>query len=679
MKHITHLFLFLSALIFPKFNALAQVAKTQVVQLSATANSDGTITLNWPKETYAGNFKVYHRNFVHNNNVWSAVDATLAGTVNSWTDATATLGTDREYLVTKVNGTTTDALGYIYAGNKFIPKAEKGGIILLVDSSYIKALSKEINTVYTDLYSSGYFPTIIFAGRKEKAEDVKMRIKAFVDKASIRPKAIYIIGHVPVPYSGYFSSNGDRPPPDGHVEGSGNHTGAWPADLYYGELEGFWSDQNVNCITGGDPRHHNVPNDGKFDQSVVDNPVELEVGRIDMFGMDQFSKNDTLLVKEYLNRVHNFRLGNMSFRRRGLIDNNFSTLNLASTGYQNIPCFVGLDSLSDALDYFTEQNKGSYLWSYGCGAGSYSSCNGIGTTTDFVVNKGKFNNAFTMMAGSFFGDWDSKNNLLRASLASGSLACCWGGIPKWYLHHMAMGLNIGYGAKITQNNANDYFNGNFNGAWNGVFIALMGDPTLTMLQVAPPTKLIIAENQGSTLLKWYASKEKVDGYAVYRIDESKQEWREISSYCPSSANTTTDTFYFDYCKSTPLGNNQGKYTYAVRAFRWETTGAGSYRNLSMGVVGQTITTDISTINVATIHCYPNPTTGKITIGGLVASSKCELSVLNLSGQVLKTTTAYASETGECQLNFNDLSDQLLLIQVNQGGKMYTEKVNLTHN
>lgn len=80
MKHITHLFLFLSALIFPKFNAMAQVAKTQVVQLSATANSDGSITLNWPKETYAGNFKVYHRNFIHNNNVWSAVDATLAGT-----------------------------------------------------------------------------------------------------------------------------------------------------------------------------------------------------------------------------------------------------------------------------------------------------------------------------------------------------------------------------------------------------------------------------------------------------------------------------------------------------------------------------------------------------------------------------------------------------------------------
>jgi hypothetical protein len=99
----------------------------------------------------------------------------------------------------------------------------------------------------------------------------------------------------------------------------------------------------------------------------------------------------------------------------------------------------------------------------------------------------------------------------------------------------------------------------------------------------------------------------------------------------------------------------------------------------MGVVGQTITTDVSTIKGAAIHCYPNPSTGQLTVGGLTPSTKCELSVLNLSGQELKTTTAIASEAGECQLNFNDLSDQLLLIHINQGGKSFTEKVNLTHN
>ena len=679
MKSMTRLFTLLIACIFYVPGTKAQVAKTQVVQLTATANSDGTITIKWPKETYSGNFKVYHRNFSHNNNVWSSPDATLAGTENSWTDASAVVGTDREYLVTKVNGTTTEALGYIYAGNRFSPTPTKGGIILLIDSSYIKALSKEINTLYSDLYATGYFPTIIFVGRKEKPEAVKTQIKSFVDKSPYRPKAIYIVGHVPVPYSGYFSSNGDRPPPDGHVEGSGNHTGAWPADLYYGDLEGFWSDQTVNCTTASDPRNYNVPNDGKFDQSTVDNPIELEVGRIDMFGMDQFSKNDTLLVKEYLNRVHNFRLGNMHFRRRGLIDNNFTGLNLASTGYHNIPCFVGLDSFSDAVDYFTEQNSGSYLWSYGCGAGSYNSCNGIGTSTDFLNSKGKFNNAFTMLAGSFFGDWDSKNNLLRAALAAGSLASCWGGIPKWYLHHMAMGVNIGYGAKITQNNANDYFNGNFNGAWNGVFIALMGDPTLTMLQVSPPSNLVVTENLGATSLKWNASKEKVDGYAIYRIDETKQEWREVSSYCPASTNTTTDTFYTDFCRSTPLGNNQGKFVYAVRAFRWETTGSGSYRNLSMATVGQTITTNTNTPSLNHISVYPNPTYGQVTVAGLLSESTCEIQVLTTSGQTLQRYKGITSDTGEYRFNLSQISEQLLLIQINQAGRTFTQTVNLTHN
>ena len=437
------------------------------------------------------------------------------------------------------------------------------------------------------------------------------------------------------------------PPPDGHVEGVGNHTGAWPADVYYGTVNCFWGDENVDCTTGSEARHKNVPGDGKFDQSAPECPIVYEMGRVDLYNMDVFSTNDTQLTRDYLNRVHNYKVGKSQFRRRGLIDNNFGGLNLASTGYHNIPCFVGLDSFSDAVDYFTEQTAGSYLWSYGCGAGSYGSCSGIGTTNDFAANKGKFSNAFTMLAGSYFGDWDSKNNILRGALAGGSLASCWGGIPKWYLHHMGLGQNIGYGAKITQNNVNDYFNGAFNYSWNGVFIALMGDPTLNMLYVQPPTNLSAVESQGGTLLKWNRSGEKVDGYVVYRIDQKNQEYKEIATFCGLGTSTTTDTFYWDYCKPTIVNPSAGDYKYAVRAFKWETTGSGSYQNLSLASMANSKYTAANTdIPVLGYNLYPNPTTGVTTLGNLTAQQLISVDVFNALGQLIQSFEATADEAGQ---------------------------------
>ena len=43
----------------------------------------------------------------------------------------------------------------------------------------------------------------------------------------------------------------------------------------------------------------------------------------------------------------------------------------------------------------------------------------------------------------------------------------------------------------------------------------------------------------------------MDGYVVYRIDQKTQEYKEIGRYCVLGSSTTTDTFYFDYCKVIP--------------------------------------------------------------------------------------------------------------------------------
>ena len=47
---------------------------------------------------------------------------------------------------------------------------------------------------------------------------------------------------------------------------------------------------------------------------------------------------------------------------------------------------------------------------------------------------------FTFLFGSYFGDWDSPDNFLRAALASGTiLSNAWSGRPLWSMHYMAMG------------------------------------------------------------------------------------------------------------------------------------------------------------------------------------------------------------------------------------------------
>ena len=78
---------------------------------------------------------------------------------------------------------------------------------------------------------------------------------------------------------------------------------------------------------------------------------------------------------------------------------------------------------------------------------------GVGSTSDFAANDPQV--VFTMLFGSYFGDWDSQDNFLRAALATPTytLACVWAGRPYWYFHHMGLGETIGFSARVSQNNS----------------------------------------------------------------------------------------------------------------------------------------------------------------------------------------------------------------------------------
>ncbi len=575
----------------------AQRGEREVLKINVTASDDpAQIELSWESISGANSYRIYKR---------SSFDTAFSTTPiktnmpmdTVFVDTDVEIGKGYEYYIA-TNTSSTTKRTYVYSGIKKEAESSMGSILLLIDENYRQPLSFELDRLESDLQNEGWNVLKEYIPRNMSPKDVKPKISQAAQQVSNKLNSIFIVGHVPVPYSGNYGGSGDLPPPDGHVVGSGGHTGAWSADTYYACFGGAWTDSRVTNTTGSRSRNHNTIGDGVFDQSRLPGNVEYEIGRVDLFDMPEFSKSDTELVRDYLNRNHLYRTGVTKTVERAVIDDNFNGLNLSSTGWHNFNALYTADSISTE-DYFTAMKAAPYQWSYGCGAGSYVSCNGVGRTSDFAADS--LQSIFTILAGSYFGDWDIKNNLLRAPLANSALVSFWGGIPKWYIHTMALGKNIGFGTRESMNNRGEYFTGNFNSSYNSAHMALMGDPSLKQSYIQGPKNGSATSADNNVSLTWEASLEDVDGYYVYELDQF-----EGSNY-KRSEELLTELNFVDSNKRT-----EGLLQYMVRAVKYDTTNSGTYEVLSPALfvevdhsfdfyLGNEATDVLSQVKV-----YPNP-------------------------------------------------------------------------
>ncbi|MGB3970142.1 MAG: hypothetical protein WBO45_25625, partial [Planctomycetota bacterium] len=392
---------------------------------------------------------------------------------------------------------------------------------------------------------------------------VKASIAADVAAFPGQVTTVFVLGHVPVPYSGNLN-------PDGHPD----HQGAWPADVFYGELNGAWTDVTINNTVASRPANWNVPGDGKYDQTAIPSDIDLAVGRVDLANLPAFGLPEATLLANYLDKDHDYRHKVFAVDQRAVVDDNFGYFSgeaFAASGWRNFSVLVGSANVV-AADYFTTLNTGSgngWAWSYGCGGGSYTSAGGIGNTTNFVTSTNR--GVFTMLFGSYFGDWDSTDNFLRAPLASGwTLTNAWAGRPHWSFHLMGIGDPIGACARHSQN---DTSAGGYGQRW--VHVALMGDPTLRQHVIAPPANVAAADLWPAANVTWTASSDPVAGYHVYRSVSSSGPFTRLTA-APVAGTAFTDP--------AALG---GTSTYMVRATRLESTTSGSYWNLSQGAFATT--------------------------------------------------------------------------------------------
>ena len=514
------------------------------------------ITLSWPPESGATGYYLYRKS--RDATSWGGA-VTLGPNATNCTDATVVAGSTYEYRVIKTTSSHS-GVGYIYMGIEAPLSESRGKVILVVDDSQAAPLALELARLQQDLIGDGWTVIRHDVARSNSVPSVKALIVAdyLADPANV--KAVFLFGHVPVPYSGELA-------PDGH----GDHQGAWPADVYYGDIDGVWTDSTVNNTFAGDPRNWNQPGDGKFDQTTLPSDVELQVGRVDFVAMSDFSQSESELLQQYLNKDHQFRHKLTSVQRRGLIDDNFGVSGgeaFAANGWRNFSPFFNATNTFE-LDWFSTLNSESYLWAYGCGGGSFNGAIGIGSTGNFVATE--THAVFTMLFGSYFGDWDSPNDFLRAPLAAAgnALTCVWAGRPNWQFHHMALGETIGFSTRLSQNNSTLYAANSF---YRYVHIALMGDPTLRMHPVAPPAALVVVSNSLGMDVTWSPASELVEGYHIYRAPTVAGPFTRLN------ATVLTGTNYTD--SAAPSSH----YVYMVRAIKLETSDSGSYYNASQGVL-----------------------------------------------------------------------------------------------
>jgi hypothetical protein len=538
------------------------------------------LRLSWRGSDKARSYTIYRR--IYGSNDWGPPRAALGWNATDFTDTDVSAGVSYEYEIqmeSTVPGTGgwVKAYGYVLAGGNVSWPDQKGKVVLIVDPTAASAAGSEIGGLMRDLLGAGWFPIRRDIGGGSSVNDVKNIIRAEYNADPSNVRSVFLIGHVPVPYSGNIA-------PDLHA----SHKGAWPADVFYADVDGNWSDSVVDIVSGDYRANDNRPGDGKFDQSEIPSPVELEIGRIDFVDLPTFGgRTAGDMLRTYLQKDHQFRFREFTAERRGLIRDNFGDLSgdaPAVDAWRHFPQFFGQGKIREVGpgDFFWTLNNESFLWAYGCGGGGLNKADGVGTTYDFATQSPRA--VFMVLHGSYFGDWNTTDNFLRAAVAGNgyTLASIWSGLPHWYMHPMALGGSVGSVTRLTQNNVGQY-KSHQNFSAGQVHISLIGDPTLEMFPVMPASNLS-GSDAGAVNLSWNASGDQgIVGYHVYYSTSAGGPFQRLTS---SSVSATS--------YSHQVGT--GTHYYMVRAVKLERTGSGTFYHLSQGV--------FTTVNVTRINKAP---------------------------------------------------------------------------
>ncbi len=537
---------------------------------------------------------LYRRLASDTNWVWVGRSAS-----NTFTDVTVPAAAEYEYSVSsrlrydQPNQLVNNAwyTASLTAGYRLPPVEYRGRVRLITTSTYAADLAPELAVYRTNLVGDGWdvsmwtnasfhlsswFETNV-PMYTNAVWSVRTNIQGFYNESPSNTNMVILLGHVAIPHSGINLTE----------YGHGDY-GAWPADLYYADLDGIWTDTSTNNRTDSSIRL-NVVGDGKWDQQSAlpanasgQAALELGIGRIDMADLPSFATHspflfDADLLKRYFAKNDAFRKNSTSYPKRIVWQDNIGD-DMTPCVTLHWPAWFGPSTTNSIKgDVFT--NGPAALWGAHAGYGGGTSINNFTndvrrhTTTDLALLSVQQipQVGFYFLRGSYFGEWNNgSDNFLRACLAmtNHGLAAMWVAdtYSPWNLQRVALGESLGQGLKETVEKAN--------GSVSPRTAYIMGDPTLRPFVVAPPSNLTSA-GTSAVCLTWTASLGLDATYFVYRSTNSAiSSFSQFVRLTPTPLNTNTFT------DSSPPS---GAKTYMVRTLETTTTGGGSFTNLSQAV------------------------------------------------------------------------------------------------
>ena len=520
----------------------AQLPTNITVVTAATTSGVPRITLRWITPTGNPAFDIYRKTMSDGLTVgtpWVQIATGVSSAQSNYADSTVSAGQGYEYKI-DTHG-SYDRYQYVESGVD-VPMVEtRGTVVLVVDNTHTAALSNELSRLTQDFIGDGWQVIRHDVAPASASASIKATIQADYNANPSNVKAVFLFGHLPMVMSGYYAR-------DGHA------SRAHPADAYYGDMNGAWTDTSMNYPGA------NVPGDGIFDQNTIPSTnMALQVARVDLNNLTLFSKTEEELLRQYLDKNHRFRNRQFDIQQRAFIQDA-----LGYDYYGHWPCYVAVFGPSNVeTTAWKSWRDPAYAFGTGWGSGSAQGPSQAITTTD--LSQGCDQTTFGTISCSYIDNWEQANSVIRglgATLNYGLGCLCEGSFEgaKGDFHRMAMGEEIGASLLWVQrmNPGNAY-----------VSDTLQGDPTLRLQYVAPATGLSAVNTSGTVALAWATSRDAVLGYHVYRATSMTGAFMRLTS------NWVQNLSYQDT-------NPPASCVYMVRAVAETTNASGSYFNPGQG-------------------------------------------------------------------------------------------------